>query len=93
MVISSIHPEDIKATIRKKFGSLAEFERVRGLKKESVRDVLRGKARASTAMQIAVEMGMEVQVLFPVRESRKRDNTGSRACAHPQKTGGARVNG
>jgi lambda repressor-like predicted transcriptional regulator len=61
------HREDIKAAIRKRHGSLAAFEREKGLPAESVRDVLRGKTASKTAVAIADEIGVSVQQLFPGR--------------------------
>ena len=43
MTFATAHREDIKASLRKKFGSLTAFERVHGLPDRSVSDVLRGK--------------------------------------------------
>jgi len=52
------HHEDIKAAIRKRYGSLAAFEVAKGLPKESVRDVLRGRASERIAIVIADELGL-----------------------------------
>lgn len=54
------HPEDVKSTIRKKFGSVAAFERARGLPPLSVRDILRGKSRGRIARVLARELGVPV---------------------------------
>lgn len=61
----SIHPEDIKAAIRKKHGSIAHFERTRGLKRRSVTDVLIGKRARPTAEVVAAELGHTAESLFP----------------------------
>lgn len=42
--MSDAHPEDVKASIRKRFGSLRAFERQEGLPDKSVSAVLRGVA-------------------------------------------------
>lgn len=86
----SLHPEDIKASIRKRHGSLAAFERTRGLPQESVRDVLRGKSVSQTAIAIAEELGVTVQKLFPGRfQSLIRDNSRAGDMPHRQ-NGGAK---
>lgn len=61
------HPEDIKAALRKRFGSTHAFERARGLPHRSVADVLRGRPVTTTALAIADELGKSVQELFPGR--------------------------
>lgn len=52
------HHEDIKAAIRKRYGSLAAFEVAKGLPNQSVRDVLRGRASERIAIVIAAELGL-----------------------------------
>jgi|GEM_PF-1145084 len=79
----AIHPEDIKAAIRKRFGSLAAFERTRGLAKRSVTDVLMGKTARPTAEIVAAELGHTVETLFPgVYESAVADGNNTHAPAH-----------
>lgn len=48
MLIDDMHKEDIKAAIRKRYRSLAAFERANLLGKESVTDVLRGGSNRRT---------------------------------------------
>lgn len=43
------HPEDVKAAIRKRYGSMRDFERGLGLSPKSVVDVLRGRGSRRTA--------------------------------------------
>lgn len=77
------HPEDIKAALRKRHGSMAAFELKRGLPIGSVTDVLRGKAVARTARAIADELGMTTDVLFPGRyKSHNPDDSAVRRAAH-----------
>lgn len=52
MLIDRMHKEDIKATIRKRYRSLAAFERANFLGKESVTDVLRGGSNRRTRAAI-----------------------------------------
>ena len=61
----SNHREDVKAAIRKRFGSLRKFENARELAPCSVTDVLRGKPSQRTAVAIADELGCGVHELFP----------------------------
>jgi lambda repressor-like predicted transcriptional regulator len=46
MEIATMHPEDIKAGLRKRFGTVFAFEQINGLPKRSVADVLRGRPNA-----------------------------------------------
>ncbi len=43
MVIAAMHREDVKAALRKSFGSIFAFERAYDLPRKSVSDVLRGR--------------------------------------------------
>lgn len=51
-----MHPEDVKAGLRKRFGTIVAFERAKGLPHQSVTDVLRGRpnARVSKAIEEAL---------------------------------------
>ena len=60
-----IHPEDIKAAIRKRYRSMAAFERANRLGSRSVTDVLLGRKRPKTAKAISKLLGHDVKVLFP----------------------------
>lgn len=46
MLLDTMHREDVVATIRKRYGSVAAFERELGLPTKSVNEVLRGRANA-----------------------------------------------
>ncbi len=61
------HPEDIKAALRKRYGSVAAFERAACLPCRSVKDVLQGRSRPTIALAIADDLGVSVQELFPNR--------------------------
>ena len=67
------HREEIKAMIRMRYGSLAEFERVKGLPRWSCRDVLIGKSRPRIAQEIANAVGIEIHKLFPGRYTANGD--------------------
>ncbi|WCT75443.1 hypothetical protein PQ455_10545 [Sphingomonas naphthae] len=51
-----MHREDVKAGLRKRFGTIAAFERARSLPPKSVNDVLRGStnARVTEAIEKAL---------------------------------------
>ena len=53
MLLANMHREDVVAAIRKRFGSVAKFERELGLPIKSVNEVLRGRpnARVSEAVE------------------------------------------
>jgi lambda repressor-like predicted transcriptional regulator len=73
---SSIHPEDVKALIRKRFGSLQAFERAKGLPIRSVSDLLRGKMSQRVAAAVDSEIGKAVHESIPgVKVSDNSDNS------------------
>ncbi|WP_350138020.1 helix-turn-helix domain-containing protein [Parasphingopyxis sp.] len=79
------HPVDVKAKLKKRYGSVLAFERHRGLPSDSVRDVLRGRANRRVARVIADELDVNVHQLLPDRhESRKRDDNAEKRPVHPQ---------
>lgn len=85
MIRGKVHPEDVKAAIRKRFGSLGAFETQRGLKSRSVTDVLRGKPSRPTAVAIAEELNRPVQDLFPGKYApANADDSNTHAGAHRQ---------
>jgi lambda repressor-like predicted transcriptional regulator len=47
-----LHREDIKAELRKRFGSVAAFEREKNLPNKSVHEILRGRKSARVAAEI-----------------------------------------
>jgi lambda repressor-like predicted transcriptional regulator len=55
-MLITMHPEDVKAGIRKRFGTIAAFELAKGLPPKSVNDVLRGRqnARVTKAVEDAL---------------------------------------
>ena len=83
MANHSNDPIYIKATLRKRYGSVAAFERAHGLSHDAVRDLLRGKTVARAADALAAELGSTIHSLFPDRfKSRKRDDNASVGAAH-----------
>lgn len=53
MLLDQMHPEDVKAAIRKRFGTVARFIEARDLPATGVSDLLRG--RTSARVRNAVE--------------------------------------
>lgn len=58
-----LHPEEIRAQLRIKFGTLAKFEKARKLPARSVTDVLRGRAIRRTEKAIAKELGVHLHAI------------------------------
>ena len=63
MLLADLHKEDVKAAIRKRFGSVAAFEREKSLPEKSVTDVLRGyrSERVERAVIDAISSPMPLQ--------------------------------
>lgn len=76
-----VHKEDIKAGLRKRFGTVRAFEVARGLPLESVADVLRGRSVKRTAQAIADELSIELQGCTPA-PSVNPDDSASQTVAH-----------
>lgn len=78
MTLESMHPEDVKAALRKRFGSVAQFERAKDLPSKSVSDVLRGykSARVTRAISDAIRE--------PLNESDFSGNTPETGTPHRQ---------
>jgi phage terminase small subunit len=70
-----LHAEDVKAAIRKKFGTIKEFHRVYDLPKTGLQEILRG--RSSQRTSDAVD-----EVLAEVEESKKLDSTADSVPQH-----------
>ena len=80
------HPEDIKADIRKRYGSVAAFERHYKLPPLSVRDILRGKKRGRIARVLAHDLGIPLTDLDAFQGwSHDWDNSSATPCPHCQK--------
>ncbi len=60
-----MHKEDIKAMLRKEFGSLTAFEREFDLPRLSTSSMLRGKTSWRVAAAISEVTGVPIQDLFP----------------------------
>jgi lambda repressor-like predicted transcriptional regulator len=87
---NALHKEDIKAGLRKRFGSLVKFEKTTGRPHGSVKDVLRGRASAETEEAIAAALKEPLHRLFPRRYaapdgcdlSTKVDDSGVQSAPH-----------
>tara|TARA_R100001132_G_C3247726_1_gene76040 strand:+ start:268 stop:585 length:318 start_codon:yes stop_codon:yes gene_type:complete len=58
MAKTKMHKEDVKAELRKRFGSLDRAQEALGLKGQQLRDLLRGKSSAAheaVARELAIE--------------------------------------
>jgi len=82
MLLDRMHPEDVKAAIRKRFGTVSRFIEVRGLPETGVSDLFRG--RTSRRVRDAVE-----SVLQEDAESIKLDVSETVTRPH-RKNGGAK---
>lgn len=56
MLICGLHKEDVKAGLRKRFGSVAAFERQNRLPEKSVTEIFRG--RKSARVMLAIEAAL-----------------------------------
>lgn len=62
------HAEDIKAELRKRYGSLLRLSRTWGLNRAAVSNALHDPAHSiPTEMRIALALGVRPQVLWPDR--------------------------
>lgn len=87
---TTVHREDVKATIRKRYGTVVAFQVARGLAGQQVRDLLRGKSNAALSV-IADELGVDADQLvitsgkLPVCGT----TSGKKAGAHRKNAGAA----
>jgi len=81
MSYKDLHPEDVKAAIRKRFGSLKNFEFVHGLAQQGVADLLRGRTSARTASVVDAVLTIENASVVSVK-SKKKDYSQKKAPSH-----------
>ena len=62
MSATTVHREDVKAILRKRYGSLEAFQVAHGLEGQQVRDLLRGKSKTACAA-VAEELGVDPEQL------------------------------
>lgn len=77
----TLHPEDVKAAIRKRFGSLLKFEKNKGLPRQSVTDLLRGKTSTRVAAAVNALLS-DAATAAPMAKSGKPDNSRTRRASH-----------
>lgn len=65
--MKTIHREDVKAALRKRYGSIENFATLVGMEAQAVRDLLRGKSNAAKAV-VAKELGVAVDHLTIVTD-------------------------
>lgn len=73
MTLTDMHPEDIKAALRKRFGTIRNFEIEHGLTKGSVGEILRKRRWAK------VERAVESAIFSSENQSGKPDSRASHA--------------
>ena len=77
-MIAQMHPEDVKAAIRKRHGTVTAFEQREGLPAKSVNDLLRGRRSARVAAAIEALLIQAV----PSAQSEQSDDSGEISTAH-----------
>lgn len=77
-----MHPEDIKAQLKKEYGTVRAFERRQGLPDSAVRDLLRGHTSRRTAVALAIALEKPITVLFPDRADLTRDDKSQKRDSH-----------
>lgn len=76
-MIIALHPEDIKAVLRKAHGSVAAFERHNNLPEKSVSDLLRGRTNFRVEKAVTAEL-----TKAGVSESEVSDDSARRKRSH-----------
>jgi lambda repressor-like predicted transcriptional regulator len=77
------HHEDVKAAIRKRWGSMRAFEKAIGIPDLSARDILRGKSRYWIQIKMADALGIHPSELEVFRnQSHNQDSSKPRRPRH-----------
>lgn len=79
MALANLHPEDIKAALRKQFRSVAAFERSNDLPAKSVSDLLRGRKSARVEKAVIISI---------TSDSEFSDDSRETATSHRKNAGG-----
>jgi Ner family transcriptional regulator len=62
------HPEDIRAALRKRYGTMRRLSQTWGLNRAAISNAIRDPAHSvPTEMRIALALGVRPQVLWPDR--------------------------
>ena len=83
MLIGALHREDIKALLRKRYGTLGRFADQHGLKAQAVADYLRGRPVRHVHDAITAEL-VAANHTFERSESIKLDHNEETSDAHRQ---------
>ncbi len=75
MLLDRMHPEEVKAALRRRYGTVSRFVALRGLPETGVSDLLRG--RTSRRVRDAVE-----EALREGEQSIKLDSSSDKSSAH-----------
>lgn len=87
MSTTIMHREDVKAELRKRFGSLEQFAAARDLLPQQVRDLLRGKSNAAKAA-VAIELGIDPDQLVITSDNLPVCGTHSNGCSTAHRLNG-----
>ncbi|MFQ3665552.1 MAG: helix-turn-helix domain-containing protein [Sphingomonadaceae bacterium] len=82
-MLGVLHREDIKAEIRKRFGSVRAFEAAHSLPDKSVSDLMRGRRSRRVERAIADLLSTR----SPSNQSDSSDHSGRIAPSHPKNEG------
>lgn len=82
MSLADMHPEDIKAGLRKRFRTVSRFEREKGLPAKSVTDILRGYKSARVEGAILDALAQPI-----ASESELSEDSRDEASSHRQNAG------
>ncbi|HEX8485738.1 helix-turn-helix domain-containing protein [Sphingomonas sp.] len=81
MLITDQHPEDIKAVLRKRYGTVRAFAHARDLKPQSIADWFRGRTSARVTDAIEAEL-REAKHGNEAEQSIKLDDSAPNAAVH-----------
>lgn len=83
----SVHREDVRAELRKRHGTIAEFARVNGVSPQVIKDFFRGKSNAAKRM-VARELGLDPDHMVLVTGTlppKRRNSTRSLDAQHEKR--------
>ena len=83
MLLDQTHPEDVKAAIRKRFGTISRFIEANDLPTPGVRDLLRGRtsARVRDAVEKVLKEGSRSNELDSSHTTKGEVGKGKRSAA------------
>lgn len=73
MMLDTMHPEDVKATIRKRYGSVRNFVTTHGLPATGVSDIFRGRTSGRVREAIEALLAEEKDGSIILDRSKARD--------------------